>query len=150
MLDSGALATTRPPGFFLAYEAILDAGASGHDAHLLLEEAAKQDELDTVRRILDAGARVELVPPCRSSRVAQAFLKTGATLDPERFLTHAVRWNSLDLLKWLDKRYGPSVPPEGFGCALRDASNDMLSQRLVQRTLNGRGFGFVLPCYHLT
>ncbi|KAL1615608.1 hypothetical protein SLS54_008875 [Diplodia seriata] len=105
---------------------MLDAGASDRDAHLLLGEAAKCDKLDTVHRILDSGVRLEHVPLCGSSRMAQALVETGAALDPGKLQTHAIGCSSLDLLKWLDETYGPSAPPERFGLVLRDASNAVL------------------------
>ncbi|KAL1632644.1 hypothetical protein SLS58_011360 [Diplodia intermedia] len=115
---------------------MLDAGASDRDAYLLLEEAAKCDKLDTVRRILDSGVSLEHVPLCAGSpRMAQALVETGAALDREKLQTHAIRCSSLDLLKWLDETYGPSAPPERFGLVLRDASNAVLSMAAALKTL---------------
>lgn len=126
-----------------ACEALFEAGVSEDDGRILLGEAARQGRLGTVRRLLEAEVRVDHVPLCRSLDVIQTLLEHGAELDPTRFQKYAAEVGSLEMLKWLVARYGPSIPTDHDGelfDILREANMDLLRYLITEYGHNSQRF----------
>ena len=93
-------------------EALVEAGASEDDCKILMEECAKRGNVDMLKRLLQLGVRIQNVPLCRNLDAVRLLLESGASIEPARFQNYAAKQGSVDLLKFLVEKYGPSLQVE--------------------------------------
>ncbi|PNP61047.1 hypothetical protein FNYG_14135 [Fusarium nygamai] len=90
----------------------------GSDYQAVLEYCAQNNKLDTAKRLLDTGTRLEEVPTQVSSvDMAKLLVSHGIKLDPAALQERALKRGRLSLLRWCVGEYGAKLPddPNSWG-----------------------------------
>lgn len=145
-----------PPGrtaidLLNACELLVEAGAGDDDCKILLEQSAKQGNVEMVKRLLDRGLRLLEIPLLDDIDMVRLFLAVGTEYNASELQRHAVEKARLDLIKLLVDKDGPALPMGHFGYVafrvMRGNSQEYMSMLRYLITDYGLDVNATFPAY---
>lgn len=87
-------------------------GITPHEYELLLERCAREGNIESMKRLIEIGIRLNKVPDTTNLEAVQLLRANGSKIDYVRLQTYAASEGCVNILRYLVDEFGLAVPSE--------------------------------------